>query len=137
MAADYSNIPAAVREETIESLRSSYETATENAAEHRAKAEHYQRAADQEKDFAERDEERARQWKAQLDFAEARMQQEPIRPFKIDDRVIVNDAGSLNHGAYGFISGTDPSGELLVEFDRDGTIHNYEASQLAHEDGAP
>ena len=70
MAHDYSDIPAAVREETIDSLRTNYEAAAANAAEHRAKAEHYQRAADQEKHFADRDEERARQWKAQLDFAE-------------------------------------------------------------------
>jgi len=56
------------------------------------------------------------------------------RPFRIDDRVIVNEPKGLNHDTYGFISETNPNGELLIEFDRDGTIHSYETSQLVHED---
>jgi hypothetical protein len=53
--------------------------------------------------------------------------------FKIGDEVIVSDAASLNHGAYATVSGTGSVygyDEVLVELDRDGTTHKFDASQL-------
>lgn len=67
---DYSNIPAAIRDEMIESLRKSYDAAVINAAEHRQNAEDWQAGADRERHYADRDDERARQFKAQLDYFE-------------------------------------------------------------------
>jgi hypothetical protein len=84
MPRDYSNIPAAIRDEQLESLRESLANATTNAASHRKQAEQYQSAADRERHFAERDEERARQWQRQLDFAEG-------VTFKLEDQVVISD----------------------------------------------
>lgn len=70
MSRDYTNLPAAIRDETLESLRQQVKAATDNAADHRISAKHHQEIADRETGYAERDEERARQWQAQLDFAE-------------------------------------------------------------------
>lgn len=71
MAVDYTNLPAAIRAETLESLRNLAENARSNAAEHRRSAKYHQSLADRENAYADRDEERARQWQAQLDFAES------------------------------------------------------------------
>lgn len=71
MTSDYSDIMAAVASETVESLRRSYEGALCTADEHRKKAEQHQNAADTESHYADRDDERARQWKIQLGYAES------------------------------------------------------------------